>query len=416
MRCIFLYLLFFILSIQPAFAAQNKKYPLNLYDRLTILKCCICPHPEAPDSVKDNAKTLVYSPYGIKTAFAMASAGARGETYKEIAQFFGFSRDYHRLEREFNKLITSLNAINNEEIAFLNANSMWVQKGYKILQGYDNEIRSYFHSKVFLADFAGRPDAERIRINKWVEKKTKSLIKDLIAPDMIDPLTRLVLVNAVYLKAKWLNPFDKADTKKETFYKIGGEKEKIDMMHQTGFFKIKEFDKFSILEMPYKGERLSMFIILPKERNGLPEVEKGLTTPKLRKCIREVLSEKENNARITIPKFKAEGTYELKSDLFALKLILPFFQLADFSGITDAKGLFIKDVVHKAVLNVSEYGTEESDSPVIMKKAAAYKEPRQEYTYFTADHPFMFVVMDKETGEILFLGRFVQIENVFRLW
>ena len=150
-----------------------------------------------------------------------------------------------------------------------------------------------------------------------------------------------------------------------------------------------------------------MFIILPKKRYGLLEVEDGLTTPKLLKCIREVSSEEEKYVWITIPKFKAEGTYELKSDLFALKLILPFFQLADFSGITDAKGLFIKDVVHKAVLNVSEYGTEESDSPVIMKKAAAYKEPRQEYTYFTADHPFMFVVMDKKTGEILFLGRFM---------
>ena len=390
MRRVFLVLLVFALFNSIGFAGEEKGYPLNLYNKLT----------------EGSQASMTYSPYSIKTAFAMAGAGARGESYEEIAQFFGFNRDYHKLGKEFDKLITSLNAINNKQIAFLNANSIWVQKGYKILQGYDNEIRSYFHSKVFLSDFADRPDAERIKINKWVEGKTKSLIKDLIAPGMIDPLTRLVLVNAVYLKAKWLKPFDKADTKKERFYKIGGKKEEIDMMHQTGFFKIKKFKGSSMLEMPYKGGRLSMFIILPKKRNGLPDVEKGLTTPKLLKCIKEVLSEEEKNAFITIPKFKAGGTYDLKRYLKSMGMELPFSRKADFSGITDIDGLYIGEAVHKAVLIVDEEGTEAAAATaVVMKRAIAWKEP--EYTYFIADHPFMFVVMDKETGEILFLGRFM---------
>jgi len=149
-----------------------------------------------------------------------------------------------------------------------------------------------------------------------------------------------------------------------------------------------------------------MFIILPKERNGLPEVEEGLTTPKLLKCIKEVLSEEEKNAFITIPKFKAEGTYELKRYLKSMGMELPFSEEADFSGITDIEGLYIGEAVHKAVLKVNEEGTEAAAATaVVMKGGIAYREP--EYTYFTADHPFMFVVMDKETGEILFLGRFM---------
>ncbi len=348
---------------------------------------------------------LFFSPYSISTALAMTYAGARGETEKQMAQVLHFPLTQESLHPAFSKLQSDLNAIQNKgDVQISIANSLWAQKSFKFLDTFIDLNKKYYDAGLYFVDFITKREAARKQINNWVEKKTHDKIKELIKPPMLNSLTRLVLCNAIYFKGNWQSQFDSTKTTKTDFYVSPDKTIKVPMMSQRSDFRYKDFDKFCALELPYEGNELSMIIFLPKKIDGLAEFEKVLTNDTVKIWIDELMGSHESEILVSIPKFKTTCEFELSQVLYDMGMPSAFsLPPADFSRMTGTEDLFISKVIHKAFVDVNEEGTEAAAATaVVMMKSVAVKP-----LIFRADHPFMFLIRENQTGSILFVGRIV---------
>jgi serpin B len=351
---------------------------------------------------------LFYSPQSISTALAMTWAGARGETAAQMAKTLRLPAD--RLEKPESihaanaKLLAGLSAAREKQGYELSAaNALWGQKGYAWLPDFLGVVKTNYGAGLEEVDFVKNAEGARQTINLWVEKETREKIKDLIPPGVLDPMTRLVLTNAIYFKGDWDHAFKKDRTNDEDFFAEGGRKVKAPMMNQSEQFGYMDGGEFQALEMPYKGDALSMVVLLPKKEDGLAALEKTLSAEKVAGWIGELRNRK---VQVTVPKFKTTAQFMLADTLKALGMPLAFDpDKADFSGMDGKRDLFISAVIHKAFVDVNEEGTEAAAATaVVMKMRSAPAEPPP---VFRADHPFLFLIRDKRSGCILFLGRVV---------
>lgn len=349
---------------------------------------------------KDEEENIFFSPYSISIALAMIYEGARGQTADEIRSVFHFPEDDSIRRSSFAKIYNQINK-RDKKYKLHTANALWAQKDYKFLDEYMNTIKRYYAGKVTNLDFVNDTENSRITINKWVEQQTNNKIKDLIPQGFLDALTRLVLTNAIYFKSVWVKQFDKEDTIEEDFRISPDKTIKVPMMRLTGeevTFNYAETEELQILEMSYDGEELSMLIILPKEDN-LKSVEDSLSLERLNE-LRNALTKQKVD--VYIPKFKFETKYFMKEILKKMGMPTAFSNV-DFSGMDGTKELFISDVIHQAFVEVNEEGTEAAAATAVVVPTAA----PMEGTVFRADHPFIFAIQERGTGNILFLGRVV---------
>ena len=357
--------------------------------------------------LKGEKGNLFFSPYSISTALAMTYAGARGQTEKEMAGVLHFSLKQEPLHSSFSKLQSELNAIQNEGYVKLSiANSLWAQKGYHFLDTFFNLNKKYYGAGLNFVDFKKEIEAARETINIWVKDKTQQKIKELIKPGMINSLTRLVLCNAIYFKGNWLVQFDKKRTKKDKFYISPDKTIKVAMMNQESRYKYKDFGSFSAIELPYEGNDLSMIIFLPKEIDGLAEFEKNLTNSNVKAWIDRLTASYKSKIFVILPIFKTTCEFELSKILSDMGMQNAFSPtLADFSGMTGRKNLFISKVIHKAFVDVNEEGTEAAAATAVLMQlgVAGISRPLM----FRANHPFVFLIRENQTGSILFIGRII---------
>ncbi len=361
-------------------------------------KFCLKLYSELKNKEKGN---IFFSPYSISMAFAMVYEGARGKTAKEIQSVFHFPEKEGVRRKGFSELYKRLNK-KEAKYEFRTANALWIQKEYKLLKNYIDVIKKYYGGEVMNVDFVNNTEKARKTINKWVEKKTNDKIKNLFPQGSLNPSSRLVITNAVYFKGIWLKQFDKKKTFKEDF--IVNEKKivKVPMMRITGKdakFNYAETENLQILELIYEGKELSMLILLPRSYD-LKSLENSLTPENLNRWRRKL---KKQRVNVFIPKFTLNTKYILNGILKRMGLKVPFSSIADFSGITGAKDLFISSVIHQAFVDVNEEGTEAAAATgVTMQVTSA---PR--YKIFRANHPFIFIIQERKTGSILFIGRVV---------
>ncbi|NJE11103.1 serpin family protein [Thermococcus sp. MAR1] len=339
---------------------------------------------------------LFFSPYSVYTALAMVYEGANGSTREEMGNILNLPGDDETRWTGFRYLILSLNPSNGPYI-LSTANALWVQEDYPVDERYLWIIREFYMGEVRSVDFKEDPEGAKRIINGWVENKTNERIKNLVGG--LTPDTRLIITNAVYFKANWSSRFDPSETRNGTFRTPGGTLV-VPMMHGRGTFNYTENDELQALEMPYEGKRLSMMIILPRDNS--PTGIEGKLTPEF---IRELRgSMKPEPVDVSIPKFRFEASYSLKMPLIDMGMVTAFSRGADFSGITDAKGLFIDDVIHKTFISVAENGTEAAAATAVVVLESG--PPGEEsYKVFKADHPFLFLIVDRRTGVVLFMGR-----------
>jgi serpin B len=304
-------------------------------------------------------------------------------------------------------LIRELNQPGQKRIYQLSvANRLWGQKGYGFLPEFLKLSQDSYGAGLQELDFAKATDQARQTINDWVAKETQGRIKDLLQPGVLKPATRLVLTNAIYFKARWASVFSDSATKKEDF-KVGTSKSvKVDMMHQNGNKNLLETDAFQMLELPYERNELSMLVLLPRQVDGLPQLEKQLSAENLAKWVGDM---KRYQVDLSLPKYKYTAEFELKKVLSALGMGLAFSDAADFSGMATGEKLQIDAVIHKAFVAVDEKGTEAAAATAVtvMPTAAPKPPPPPPPATFRADHPFVFLIRDNRTGSILFMGRVV---------
>jgi serpin B len=363
----------------------NDQFAIDLYSQL-----------------KDKEGNLFFSPYSISTTLAMTYGGARGNTAKEMSRTLHFTLSQKIIPSAFAKLQTELNEIQKQgKVLLYVANSLWPQRGYPFRQDYLSLMNKDYGVSITPVDYAKASDEARKIINMWVENNTKDTIKDLIRKGDLDRDTVLVLVNAIYFKGNWASQFDPELTKMDDFILPDGKKQKVPMMKQTNTFGLRESEEAQVLELPYVGNQLSMFIILPREANGLQKIENALSEDNLQSWLSRL---PRDEVRVYLPKFKITwGTFELNKPLIALGIKDAFSSArADFSGMDGTRALFISLVLHKAFVEVNEEGTEAAAATaVVMKKGES--QPH----VFRADHPFLFLIRNNTTESILFLGRVI---------
>lgn len=352
--------------------------------------------------LRKNDGNLFFSPSSISTALAMTYAGARSTTADEMARTLHFTLPPDKLHPAFAELRKDLNAEGKKRPYQLRAaNALWGQKGEGFKEDFLELTRDNYGPGLKEVDFVRHTEAARKEINAWVQKETNDKIKDLLKPNTITPLTRLVLTNAIYFKGDWKSQFKKDQTRDEVFNDGLDRKIKTPMMHQTMKFKYLDAGALQVLEMPYAGEDLSMVVLLPKKVNGLPDLERSLTADKLAEWLRKVY---EVEVIVSLPKFKTTAEFTLNDTLSELGMRKAFMMPgADFSGLNGKKNLYITTVVHKAFVDVNEVGTEAAAATGV---GIGFKGPPPK-PVFRADHPFVFLIRDRRNDSVLFLGRIV---------
>lgn len=363
--------------------AGNNRFALDLYGKL-----------------RSRDGNLFFSPYSISTALAMTYAGAGGTTAEQIRQTLALEGDVRQVADAYQALSQMLTSEAASGIQLSVANRLWGQQGYGFLPDFLRLTREDFGAPLAELDFA-QTDQARAAINDWVAAATQGKIGELIPPGALDAMTRLVLTNAIYFKGGWTEPFEKKHTREAPFFAAPDRQVKTPMMHRQDRFGYRQQDGLQTLELPYGNDELSMLVLLPEKQDGLAELEAALTADKLAEWTTRL---GRPEVSVFLPKFKVEAEFNLNETLSALGMPAAFSNAADFSGMSSHEGLKIAAVLHKAYVDVNEEGTEAAAATGVIMMPTAMPQP-QRIPVFRADHPFLFLIRDNRTGEILFIGR-----------
>ena len=367
-------------------------------------------------SLGDSDGNLFFSPYSISVALSMAYAGASGETQRQMAEALRFILPQHRLHPAFNALDISLapQVPPEDDVGFrLNiANSVWGQENHGFLSAFLDTLAENYGDEIRGVDFKQDPEGARIVINNWVSEATEEHIKNLIPRDAIDRYTRLVLANAIYFKASWRHAFHEAATADRPFYLLNDTEREVPMMRQQANLRYARGDGYQSVELPYKGGDFAMTILLP-DSGRFREFESSLDD-ELFLGLADGLELR--LVRLTMPRFEMESTLNLSDKLKAMGMPDAFDdQAANFSGMDGQVCrsrrdicLLISDVLHKAFVSVDEAGTEAAAATAVIVGVTKAVEIEPEPVEVTVDRPFVFLIRDRTTGTLLFVGRMVE--------
>jgi serpin B len=354
------------------------------------------------------SENAVLSPASIALALAMARAGARGETAAEMdAVLHDVASDDHAAW--LNALDLALAARSgtfkdrtgkDADVLLRIANAAFAQEDFPWETTYLDALASRFGVGLRLVDYRTNYEQARRLINAWVDDQTEQRIPELLDKDTLDNLTRLVLVNAIYLKAAWLAPFEEEATTDLPFRRLDGSSLTVATMRQTGYLPYAEGDGWRAVELPYVGDSLAMTIIVPDD---LAAFEASVDQAAFDKIVTAL---EDQRVKLSLPKFGIESKLELNDVLKAMGMRLAFDpDRADFSGITPVDDLYISGVIHQANIDVDEEGTEAAAATAVtLSVVSRPPEPIE----FKVDRPFLFALRDVPTGAILFLGRVVE--------
>ncbi len=344
-----------------------------------------------------SAENVVFSPYSLFSCLTMAYVGAKEDTGLEMQKALNLTLNKTELTQATNAV---KNALYSPSLNI--ANAIWVQKNLTLKTDYKNALTSGWEIEARELDFYNTINSTNT-INSWVARETNDQIEKLFNPGDLDRDTKLVLTNAIYLKAQWQKPFNKANTKKGPFYKNSGEPTQVDMMNQTSLFPYFENEALQLLVMPFKSTdnlALATFFLLPK--GDLKELESFLTGD----SIEELLASTQNReVSVKIPRFKLKNRIKPEETLQKLGMGKAFARGANFSDITEEARLEITQIIHEAVFACDEAGVIAAAATGIAMGVTCVK-PRPKIVFnFVADHPFLFGIIDLNSGLTLFLGK-----------
>ncbi len=346
---------------------------------------------------------VVFSPASIMTALAMTYAGARGVTAEEMAAVLHVDLDDPAFHAAMNALDLALESRSfksgDDRVQLSIANSLWGQDGLAFEQPFLDTLAEDYGTGMRLVDFKAAAEKARVQINDWVASQTNDKITDLIPAGVLNDLTRLVLVNAVYLDATWALQFDPNDTSDGSFTTLAGTQVTVPMMRQTSSFSYAKGDGWQAVQLPYSGNKLAMLLIVP-DQGRFTDVEQELGSGLLSEAVAGLSPA---SVALTVPKFTFRTQAQLGSALKTLGMPTAFDpNSADFSGMTTEEQLLIDEVIHEAYIAVDEEGTEAAAATAVVMRATSA--PMVDVT-FEIDRPFIFALRDTETGALLFLGR-----------
>jgi serpin B len=347
-------------------------------------------------------ENLFFSPYSISIALAMTLVGARGETARQMKEVIHLPLDGQVLHREFAALAARLKKAQQKgHVVMRSANALYPQDGYDLLPSFLETVKVHYGAAIESVDYVNNAEGARLAINQWVLEQTEHKIQNLIPFGMLNALTHLLLVNAIYFKGDWQKPFDHADTQTADFWVEPDRSVKVEMMGQTDFFAYGETEQMQMLELPY-GDRFSMLVLLPKEGHSIEDIETTLSSKDLNRW-----NDRMNWTQVDVklPRFKLDQSCSITEVLQHLGLSDAFDpESANFSGMTEPSELWIGQVIHKAVIEVNEEGSEAAAATAAFMLGGGSGVPAPN-PRFIADRPFLFLIQENSTRSILFMGK-----------
>ena len=366
--------------------AANNDFAFDMYQKLS-----------------QDDDNLLFSPYGLSSAMMLGYAAAEGQTYEEIKKVFF----YPPMEEMLPNTAAIYNQLNrpNPDYSLASSNSLWVQQELSPTKNYLETVTRYLGAQVTPVDFIKDKTSARQTINKAISEQTNSRIPELLSDSAVNESTRGILTNALYFKGTWANEFFAESTKPEPFHVFESFNNKasmptVDMMYQKNIFNYTEDQHAQVIELPYKGDSLSMMVVLPKatDKSSMDRLSASLTTGKVRTW-RDQFDYK--NVDLYLPRFKLNLSYELAEALGSMGMPTAFSAAADFSMFSPSSQLVFDKVIHQAVVEVDEMGTEAAAETALVIDASAAEVP----VVFKADHPFIFFIYDKQINTMLFMGK-----------
>lgn len=344
------------------------------------------------------------SPFSLKAAFALLYPGARGATADELTAVFGFTGNDDPAAHEA-RLVQELESNG----VFKSADAVWIDRQFTLAPDYAHAVHDTLHAQVETLDFRGAPDASRIHINAWVASQTNDRIADLLARGFITPDMQMVLTNAVYFKADWMQPFAAGSTHDAPFHPLAGADQTTPMMRSTRRVRYVEGDGFQAADFDFKDGRFALTIFLPRERSGLTAFERSLSGERLHDWLNQINDADEARLDVSLPKVRLEQRYDLGASLQAMGVRTAFGDAADFSGVSTNGRLAVSRVVQNTFFAMDEVGVEAAAATGIGIVTSAARIPEAPPIVFNADHPFFLVLRDRNTATIAFMGRVTTI-------
>ncbi|GFT44644.1 serpin B10 [Nephila pilipes] len=353
---------------------------------------------------QSDSGNIFISPFSLANAITMLYCGARTETATEIKEILQFQNMSEEELRSSFDLLLSVVEKSSDSYSLECANAAMMPKNFPIHGQYKKDLEESFHALFVDVNFAKDPELAVAQVNQWVKDKTKGMIEELI--DFLSPLTVMVILNAVYFKGTWEHQFEKKKTSREKFYNNGeeGNSKKVDMMHMKEVFEYVEESTFQALKLPYKGKDIAMMILLPRSKKGLAELESQLTPTYVEDLAKEMRNVK---VKVSLPKFRIEYAKSLVSTLKSLGMRKAFNDgEADLTGICDVEGIYVSEIMHKAVIEVNEEGSEAAAATAVVIALRSMPRPDPE---FTVNHPFLFAIYNTKNNLNLFTGRITEL-------
>ncbi|MEM8529490.1 MAG: serpin family protein [Chloroflexota bacterium] len=355
-------------------------------------------------AITNSDQNLTFSPYSITQTFSMLYAGAQNETESELAQVFSYlpQETQHETLNALDQQVTTPGSVTEGygapfELNIVNA--LWGQQNFPFREAFLTTLAQQYGAGMYTLDFVNQPDPARQTINDWVAQQTNDRIPELLPANSIDELTRMVLTNAVYFKATWSMPFNEAATQPGTFTLIDQSTVEIPMMQHDPIRTLYvEHESYQATRLGYAGNTVEMWVVLPRE-DRFTAVEGQLSGA----FFDELRNQAEQyDVTLSLPKFEIKSSLQLKPLLQSMGVVTAFDkQTADFSAIVEKPELFVADAFHESTIIVDEQGTEATAAT----GAIVIPQSMVQEAEMNINRPFIFAIVDRETGAILFLGR-----------
>ncbi|XP_074004678.1 alpha-1-antitrypsin-like [Numenius arquata] len=346
-------------------------------------------------------KNIFFSPLSISTAFAMLSLGARSNTLNQLHKGLAFNlteMEEQEIHNGFQRVLQLLNDP-HQEVQLSMGNALFIDDRLKLLQKFLDDVTNFYYSEAISSNFQNSPEAIK-EINNYIETKTHGKIVDLLKT--LDPQAVMVLVNYIFFKGYWEKPFNNLSTRDDDFLLDAKNSVKVKMMHQSKSFNVHRDEKMScwVVELPYKGNAVALFV-LPDE-GMMKQVEDVLLKETVSNWIQSLTIRK---IYLDLPKFSISGSYDVKSLFEKMGVTEVFSDQADLSGVAENTLLKVSKAIHKAVVDVSENGTEAAAATLMEVVAMSAPFPSPPHIRF--NRPFLMIIVDKTTHSILFMGKIV---------
>jgi serpin B len=373
----------------------NNLFALQLYSKLKT----------APGN-------FFFSPYTISAGMVLPYAGAKGGTQQQIQAGMHYLLQEQNLYETFawlNRHLTSSWYLGPNENRLLLTSSLWYQSTIKILPDFLALVATHFKGSFRAVDFQRNPVGAVMTINRWIKDSTQGRVNPIVDREMTHSTTRMMMVSAGSIRGVWTYPFDPLVSKYQSFFVNDSLTLSVPMMSLMGDFQMLEQPQFTLLELPYRPSspvtaEHSMVVFLPKYPFDISQVERLVISDALNGLLKNTRLER---VIVTLPRFTISHTIDLTGIMQSMGMVLPFSSVADFSGISSNKDLHLNRVVHKAFLSVDEKGSEAVAATAFSLGGHVIAQDESPPLIFKVDHPFIFVIIEKSTRSLVFMGRII---------